>query len=60
MQAAQRVVAKLAVQPTQGNGVGSGIGEQRPHRGQLAVGLAQSTQGFHTSDTAGGGIDERL
>lgn len=60
MQAAQRVIADLAIQTTQRDSGRSRVGEQRPHRSQLSVSVAQSTQGLDASDTAGGGIDEWL
>ncbi len=60
MQTAQRIIANLAIETTQGDGGGSRVGEQRSYRGQLTVGLTQSTQRFDASDAARGGIDERL
>jgi hypothetical protein len=60
MQTTQGVIAQLAIQATQGDGIGSRVSEQGPNRRQLTIVLAQSTQCLDTGDTAGGGIDERL
>jgi hypothetical protein len=60
MQTAQSVVADLPVKATKGDRGRSRVGEQRPHRSQLTIGLSQSTQRFHTRDTARGGIDKWL
>jgi len=60
VQTTQGVIADLSVETAQGDGRGSRVGEQRSHRGQLTIGLTQSTQCLDAGDTASGGIDERL